>query len=52
MKEKSTLEVSESVMSRGNQTTVPKPIRLALKLKPGDFLIWEITDQHVEVKKK
>jgi len=52
MKEKSILEIGESVLSRGNQTTVPKAVRKALKLHTGDELTWHVTNQTVEVRKK
>ena len=34
------------------QTTIPKEIRTALKVKPGDLISWEVTaDGHVEVRR-
>jgi antitoxin PrlF len=29
------------------QTTIPQPVRTALKLQPGDELVYEIVDGHV-----
>jgi antitoxin PrlF len=29
------------------QTTIPQPVRAALRLKPGDELVYEIVDQRV-----
>ncbi len=29
------------------QTTIPQPVRAALRLQPGDELIYEISDQRV-----
>jgi antitoxin PrlF len=29
------------------QTTIPQPVRAALRLKPGDELVYEIVDQKV-----
>jgi len=33
------------------QTTIPQPVRAALRLEPGDELIYEIDDQRVIVTK-
>jgi len=52
MKVKSILEIGESVLSRGNQTTVPKAVRKALKLEHGDGMVWEIVDQTIMVRKR
>lgn len=29
------------------QTTIPQPVRVALRLEPGDQLLYEIADQRV-----
>lgn len=29
------------------QTTIPQPVRAALRLEPGDELVYEIADQYV-----
>jgi antitoxin PrlF len=29
------------------QTTIPQPVRAALRLKPGDELVYEIVDERV-----
>ena len=33
------------------QTTIPQPVRAALRLKPGDALIYQIDDQQVILRK-
>lgn len=33
------------------QTTIPQPVRVALRLQPGDELVYEIDDQRVIVTK-
>jgi len=33
------------------QTTIPQPVRAALRLKEGDELIYEIADTHVILRK-
>jgi len=33
------------------QTTVPRPVRAALRLEPGDELVYEIVDQQVILSK-
>ena len=36
-----------SKLSRKAQTTIPRPVRAALRLKPGDELIYQIDEQRV-----
>ena len=39
------------VTSKG-QTTIPREVRAALKVKPGDLLAWEVAaNGHVEVRR-
>ncbi|MBK8742790.1 MAG: type II toxin-antitoxin system PrlF family antitoxin [Betaproteobacteria bacterium] len=33
------------------QTTIPQPVRVALRLQPGDELTYEIDDQRVIIRK-
>ena len=33
------------------QTTIPQPVRTALRLKPGDELVYQIEDQRVILSK-
>ena len=33
------------------QTTIPQPVRAALRLGPGDELLYEIVDRHVVLTK-
>ena len=33
------------------QTTIPQPVRAALRLKPGDELVYQIEDQRVILSK-
>ncbi len=37
----------KSKLTSKSQTTVPQPVRRALKLKPGDSLAYEISDGQV-----
>jgi len=36
-----------SKLTTKEQTTVPRPVRAALRLRAGDELMYEIVDQHV-----
>ncbi len=36
-----------SKLTTKSQTTIPQPVRTALRLAPGDALAYEIDDQHV-----
>ena len=38
--------ISSKLTSKA-QTTIPQPVRVALHLKPGDELVYEIADQRV-----
>jgi len=46
------MEVGESKVSQRGSVVIPKAIRKALGINEGDFLVWEIVDQTVVVKKK
>jgi len=39
--------VITSKLTTKAQTTIPQPVRAALRLQPGDDLIYEIDDQRV-----
>lgn len=36
------MNYTQSTLSRKHQTVIPAPIRLALKLKPGDRVLWKV----------
>ncbi|MGK2940124.1 MAG: AbrB/MazE/SpoVT family DNA-binding domain-containing protein [Immundisolibacter sp.] len=38
--------ISSKLTSKA-QTTIPQPVRVALRLEPGDELVYEIVDQRV-----
>ena len=40
-----------SKLSSKAQTTIPQPVRTALRLKEGDELAYEISDEHVILRK-
>ena len=39
--------MNTSKLTTKAQTTIPQPVRAALRLQPGDELIYEIDDQRV-----
>ncbi len=40
-----------SKLSSKAQTTIPQPVRMALRLKEGDELVYEISGEHVILRK-
>lgn len=44
-----TMKTHTSIITSRGRTTVPKEVRAALSLRPGDKLIWEIRDGRVVV---
>lgn len=46
------MDVAESTVGTRGITTIPAAIQKALGLKKGDTLVWAITNQHVEARKK
>jgi bifunctional DNA-binding transcriptional regulator/antitoxin component of YhaV-PrlF toxin-antitoxin module len=46
------MDVAESTIGTRGITTIPAPIMKALKLQKGDKLIWYVTNQHIEARKK
>jgi len=46
------MDVAESTVGTRGITTIPVAIQKALKLEKGDTIVWSITNQHVEVRKK
>jgi len=46
------LKVAETKLTDANLTTVPTPIREALKLNAGDYLEWHIDNDAVKVRKR
>lgn len=46
------MDVAESTVGTRGITTIPISIQKGLKLDKGDKLIWNVTNQHVEVRKK
>jgi antitoxin PrlF len=40
-----------STIGRRGQTTIPRPVREALNLKPGDQLLYELADGHVTLRR-
>ena len=39
-------------ITRSNQTTIPKRVREAMRLRQGDFVAWEIGEDTVTVRKQ
>jgi bifunctional DNA-binding transcriptional regulator/antitoxin component of YhaV-PrlF toxin-antitoxin module len=46
------MDVAESTVGTRGITTIPIAIQKALKLEKGDIVIWSVTNQHVEARKK
>jgi bifunctional DNA-binding transcriptional regulator/antitoxin component of YhaV-PrlF toxin-antitoxin module len=46
------MDVAESTVGTRGITTIPIAIQKALSLQKGDTVIWAVTNQHVEVRKK
>lgn len=46
------MDVAESTVGTRGITTIPVAIQKALKLQKGDTLIWAVTNQHIEARKK
>lgn len=46
------MKVAETKLTRGNITTVPKAVRMALKLEEESVLEWHVENNRVEVRKK
>lgn len=42
----------QSKLTAKAQTTIPQEVRRALKLEPGDFMIFEVAGDRVTVRKK
>jgi hypothetical protein len=47
-----TLDVAEGKVGERGLVTVPVAIQKALGLQKGDWIVWAVTNQHVEVRKK
>ena len=48
---KKTMKISKTKISKSLQVLVPKAVRVALSLFPGDHLEWLIEDEEVKVRK-
>lgn len=46
------MKIGESKVTRGTITTIPKSVRLALKIKEGDVIEWHVEDGKIVVRKK
>lgn len=46
------IQISSTTVSEANQTAVPSLVRAKLDLKPGDKLLWEISNNEQVVKLK
>ncbi len=46
------MDVAEGKVGERGLVTVPVAIQKALDLQKGDWIIWAVTNQHVEVRKK
>jgi bifunctional DNA-binding transcriptional regulator/antitoxin component of YhaV-PrlF toxin-antitoxin module len=46
------MDVANGTVGTRGITTIPIAIQKALNLKKGNIIVWSITNQHVEVRKK
>jgi bifunctional DNA-binding transcriptional regulator/antitoxin component of YhaV-PrlF toxin-antitoxin module len=46
------VDVAESTVGTRGITTIPVAIQKALGIEKGDKLVWSVTNQHVEARKK
>lgn len=45
------LKIAETKVSNQMTTFIPKPVRVALSLKPGDLLEWYVEGDEVKVRR-
>jgi antitoxin PrlF len=50
-KEPAVMEKAITKLSSKYQTTIPEPVRNALKLGKGDFVLFEVTKDEVRIKR-
>lgn len=47
-----TMAAYQSKLTAKAQTTIPREVRRALQLEPGDFIIFDVSGERVTVRKK